>query len=237
MDGVLQVADGEAHLAIATPAALMQKTLNGEPPFPKAMPNLRALAVLPQNDKLVLAIRPKYNIKTFEDLRRQKPALRIATSTNDGTNFIGFVASHFMHAHGISDSELESWGAKYVTKHRPEQCVAMVETGEADALLQEAIMTPWWRNLIDKNELRPLPAEPKALQKLESSLGLKTNPLPAGFWDCLEHDMPALDFSDFVIFVRDDLPKEVAFVLTWCLVETRATIEAQVCTFHCLRFK
>ena len=227
MDAILQLESGEVHLAIVTPAALMKKVLTGEPPFLTAMPRLRALGTLPQNDRMVLAIHPKYGIETFEDLRSKKPALQIATSTNDGTNFIGFVASQFMSAHGISESELESWGGRYVTAQRPEQCTALVETGQADALLQEAIMTPWWRNLIDAKELSPLPAEPEALESLRLSLGMQTNPLPAGFWDNLPHDLPALDFSDFVILVRDDLPRVVGYVLAWCLVETRSLIEAQ----------
>ena len=224
---MMQVENGEAHLAIGTPAGLMKKALTGGALFPKAMPHLRALGVLPQNDRMVLAIHPKYNIKTFEDLRRQKPALRIATSTNDGTNFIGYVASKYMEAHGISEATLGLWGSKYLTAQRPEQCTALVESGEADALLQEAIMSPWWRELIEPNKLVPLSAELQALESLEKSLGLRTNPLPEGFWNNLSHDLPALDFSDFVIFVRDDMPAEVAYVLTWCLVETRHMLEAQ----------
>ena len=52
---------------------------------------------------MVLAIDPKFGIKSFEDLRQKKPALSIATSTNDGTNFIGHVTESFMQAHGISE--------------------------------------------------------------------------------------------------------------------------------------
>jgi uncharacterized protein len=227
MDSLLQVEEGQAHLAIATPAALMSRSSGGEPPFPRPLSRLRALAVLPQDDSMVLAVDAKYNIKTFDDLRRTKPALRIATSVNDGTNFIGFVASRYMQAHGISPSELESWGGKYVTAVRPEQTVALVESGEADALLQEAIMTPWWRDLVSRNRIMPLPAEREALQELQKSINMKERTIRAGFWDDLENELPTLDFSDFVIFVRDDLPDEVAYLLTWCLVETRSLIEGQ----------
>ncbi|EON61523.1 hypothetical protein W97_00738 [Coniosporium apollinis CBS 100218] len=227
LDGLMQLNHGSADLAICTPAALMSKALNGEGPFSTAMPHLRALATLPQNDRMVLAVNPKHNIKTFEELRRQKPALRIATAVNDGTNLIGYVANEFLNAHGISKTTIESWNGTFLTAHRPERCVAFVETGEADALLQEAIMTPWWRRLIEADKLVPLPAEPEALESLQGSLGLRNNPLQARFWDNLPEELPALDFSDFVIFVRDDMPKEVAYLLTWCLVETRHMLEGQ----------
>ncbi|KAK5046535.1 hypothetical protein LTR84_008338 [Exophiala bonariae] len=221
------VHEGEAQLAIVTPAAFMNKALKGEEVFQSPMPNLRALAVLPQNDKLVLAINPKFHISTFEQLRATKPALRIAASIDDGTNFIGYVSRKYMEAHGISEGELKSWGGRYVTFHRPDGCLRLMEDGEVDAVIQEAIMTPQWSRIVEGNKAQPLPAEPTALEKLERGLGLGMNSLPKGFWSNLGKDLPTLDFSDFVIVVRDDLPDEVAYLLTWCLVETRARIEAQ----------
>ncbi|OQV05676.1 hypothetical protein CLAIMM_10372 [Cladophialophora immunda] len=192
------------------------------------MPHLRALGVLPQNDRMVLAVDPKHNVKTYAELRERKPALRIATSVNDGTNFIGYVAEEFLNAHGISKATVvDEWGGTVLTAQRPEQCVALVEEGKADALLQEAIMTPWWSGLVEGHKLVPLAAEPDALQALHRSLGLRSNYLPAGFWKNLAQELPALDFSDFVVLVRDDMPREVAYLLAWCLVETRHLIEGQ----------
>ncbi|KAJ9658246.1 hypothetical protein H2198_003819 [Neophaeococcomyces mojaviensis] len=227
MDALIQLEQGTADVAIATPTGLIKHARIGGGIFQRPMPHLRALAVLPQNDRMVLAIDPKYGVKTFEDIRRLQPALRIATSTNDGTNFIGYVADQFMEAHGISKQTLESWKGEYVTAHRPEQCTTMIVNGQADALLQEAIMTPWWRDLVEADKLVPLPAETQALEKLHSSLGLATNLLPKGFWNNLSEELPALDFSDFVILVRDDMSLELAYTLAWCLVETRHMIEAQ----------
>lgn len=227
MDALNQLKDGAVDMIISTPAGVLSKALTGEGPFKTAMPGLRAIGTLPQNDRMVLALPSSYNIHTFEELRQQKPALRLATSTNDGTNMIGYAANEFLNAHGVSKATIESWGGKVLTRHRPEQCVALVEGGEADALLQEAIMTPWWRGLVESNRLTPLPAELPVLKNLQQSLGLGINPLPAGFWSNLSNDLPAMDFSDFVLLVRDDMPKEVAYLLTWCLVETRHLLEGQ----------
>lgn len=221
------VHSGEAQLALVTPAALMKKALTGEAPFKTSLPNLRALAVLPQNDKLVLAIDPRFGIKTFEELRAKKPALRIAASTDDGTNFIGYVTRKFMEAHGVSETELRSWGGNYVTAQRPDPCLQLVSEGKVDAVIQEAIMTPWWSTIVESNKVRPLPAEAVALERLEKELGMGTNPVDEGFWNNLETQLPALDFADFLVVVRDDLPEEVAYLLTWCLVERRERIEAQ----------
>ena len=86
-------------------------------------------------------------------------------------------------------------------------------------------MTPWWADVVEKRGMIPIPAEPRALSLLSEKLGLGSNTLHAGFWKSLTADLPALDFSDFLVLVRDDLPEDVAFLLTWCLVETRNVIE------------
>ncbi|KAF4336949.1 hypothetical protein FBEOM_9173 [Fusarium beomiforme] len=233
LEAITNVFSGSVHLSIATPVQLMTTALTGQGIFGPCgpMPSLRSLGVLPQNDRMVFAISPKYNIHSFKELRQQKPALRIATSHNDGTNFIGYVASELMKAHLIDESELESWGGKYITATRPEQAMALVMDGKADALLQEAIMTPWWESIIEEKGFIPLPAEATALARFhENNPGAaKTDaaPLPAGFWPSLTKPLPCLDFSDFVVLVRDDLPEDVAHLLTWCLVETRASMEGQ----------
>ena len=229
LDGVFQVNAGEADLAICTPTALVSKSITGEAPglFSEPMPHLRAIGTLPQNDRMVFALDPKFNITSFEQLKQERPALRLVTSVNDGTNCIGYVADAFLDAHGISRETIESWGGTVLYRQRPEQCVGLVEEGKADALLQEAIMTPWWRRLVEDGKLLPLAAEPEALGSLHRSLGLDTNPLPAGWWPNLGAELPALDFSDFVVLVRADMPEEVAYLLAWSLVETKHMIEGQ----------
>ncbi len=134
IEALQAVHNGEIQVSVATPAKLMPAAITGEGIFPYAMPGLRALAVLPQNDRMVLAINPNLGVKSFEQLRQKRLPLRIATSTNDGTNFIGYTAANYMEAHGISEETLQSWGGSYVTQHRPEQSLFRAQRGEVDAV-------------------------------------------------------------------------------------------------------
>ncbi len=233
IEAVTNVFHGRMHMAIATPAQLMSTALEGTGIFRQfgPMPTLRALGVLPQNDRLILAIHPKYGVRSFEELRAKKPAIRIATSCDDGTNFIGYLAHAFLACHGITKETVESWGGSIVTSHRPEQSIAEVLSGNADVLLQEAIMTPWWEQVIEELHFVPLQAESSALAKFArdypGAADQTSGDLPAGFWNSLSEPLFCLDFSDFVILVRDDMPDDVAHLLTWCLVETRDSIEGQ----------
>ncbi|VUC27466.1 unnamed protein product [Clonostachys rosea] len=238
LEAITKVFEGQIHLSIATPAQLMSTALTGQGIFERCgpMPSLRALGVLPQNDRMVLAISPEHNVNSFAELRQKRPPLKIAMSTNDGTNFIGYVASELLKAHGINDEEFKSWGGEYVTATRPEQAMALVMEGKADALLQEAIMTPWWESVIEMKKFIPLPVEKEALERFQQNnpgaARLDAGPLPVGFWASLKEPLPCLDFSDFIVLVRDDLAEDVAHLLTWCLVETRAGLEGQ---YHHLR--
>ena len=88
-------------------------------------------------------------------------------------------------------------------------------------------MTPYWAELVETGRVNVLSAEANALAQMQTATGLPCNGLPAGYWSSLKHPVDALDFSDFVVLVRDDMQEAVAHLLTWCLVETRAAIEQQ----------
>ncbi len=223
-----RVQDGESDLIIGTPTMMVGDALEGKGLFAdRALPDLRALATIPQNDRMVLAIDPKFGVATYEELRAKKPKLKIATSTDDGTNFIGRVATHFLEAHGLDKATLESWGCEFDYDHRPEQALFKMQDGSVDAVLQEAIMTPWWRDVIETGKAVPLSAESDAIDRLVETHGYRRNSLPPRFWENIDHEIHAVDFSDFAIVVRDDMPEDIAHLLTWCLVETRNVIEGQ----------
>lgn len=221
------VQDGEADLCVVTPAMLMPAALDGRLIFAsRPAPNLRSLAVLPQDDRMVLALDPKFGISTFAELRAKRPPLRIAASSDDGSNFIGYVARLMMSAHGIDEATLNSWGGGYVSDTRPPVSIGRMVRGEVDGLLQEAVMTPGWVEIMEGGKGVLIPAEAEALRSL-AELGFRANPIPAGYWSGLSREVPALDFSDFLVLVRDDMPDDIAYLLTWCLIEQRAWLERQ----------
>jgi TRAP-type uncharacterized transport system substrate-binding protein len=222
------VFDGEMDLCLATPAGLISRAIGGRGIFgARALGDLRALAVLPQTDRMVFAIDPKFGVRSFADLRRVQPPITIATAPDNDISFIGYVAARYMEAHGISAETLKSWGGRYIVDPRPEQALGRMEIGQADAVLQEAIMSPWWLSVMQKRSAVALPAESSALETLHRDCGLSSVTIPAGFLPGCADPLPALDFSDFVVLVRSDMAADVAHLITWCLVETREVIERQ----------
>ena len=80
-----------------------------------------------------------------------------------------------------------------------------------------------------RTHLVPIPADANAIASLADQHGFRPASIRAGFWnsDHCKKEIPALDFSDFLVIVRDDMPDDVAYLLTWCMVERRDIIEAQ----------
>ena len=99
---VLAVGRGEVDVALATPTAFAPLAIEGKGiATGQAFPDLCALGTMPQTDRLVLAIDGKFGIRSFDELRRKAPALRIATAPNNGVNVIGYAAQRVMARAGI----------------------------------------------------------------------------------------------------------------------------------------
>jgi TRAP-type uncharacterized transport system substrate-binding protein len=225
-DPVALVQNGVADLCLMTPSMLMPARLAGDGLYAgKAAPNLRALAAIPQNDCMVLAVAPEFGVASFAGARAKHPALRIATAP--ASNPIGYVGRLLLDAHGIGEQQRADWGISFIEDDHPFDSLDRVLRGEADAVLQEAIMTPGWVRLVEGGKAVPLAAEEDALEALARSYGFGTNRLPARYWSNLDAPLDALDFSDFLILVRDDMPDDVAHLLTWCAVEARSELERQ----------
>ncbi len=227
-DAPLAVQNAEVDIAISTPAFFMKAAVEGKGPFEgKACPDIRALGVIPQTDKLIMAVRADHGVRSYADLREKKPPLSIATGEDDGVSIIGFAAREMMTQSGVSREELASWGGRYVEYARPSACISAVARGETDAVIFEAIMTERWRKLAESIDLAFLPLEIETQQAMAKLYDWPTVQLPAGYFRGLDEDIPVLEFSDFLVMCRSDLPEDVAYLLAWCLCERRELLERQ----------
>jgi TRAP transporter TAXI family solute receptor len=228
LDSVQAVGRGQVDIALAVPTAFVPMTLEGKGIAKgEAFPNLRALGTMPQTDRLVVAVRAEHGIRSFEDLRKKAPRLRIAASQDDGVNTVGYAAQRTMEAAGIPRAMIESWGGAYIERERPDACVALVREGKADAVIHEAIMTPWWQDLANSVPMNFLPLEEKTLAAMQRDYLWPRATLKAGYLKGMNEEFTTLDFSDFLMIARDDLPDDVAYLMAWCMCERREALERQ----------
>ena len=225
-DAILAVGRGEVDVALATPTAFVPRAIEGKGiATDEAFADLCALGTMPQTDRLVLAIDGKFGIRSFDELRRKAPALRIATSPNNGVNVIGYAAQRVMALAGMPRATIEAWGGCYIERERPDTCIALMRDGEADAVIHEAIMTPWWQELANSRAIAFLPMEESVLAAMERDERWPRACLPDNYLRGMAGPFPTLDFSDFLMIARSDLPEDIAHMIAWCLCEKRAVLE------------
>ncbi|WP_067479098.1 TAXI family TRAP transporter solute-binding subunit [Actinomadura hibisca] len=221
-DAVRAVGRGEVHVALTTPAAFATAALDGRGLFTgEPFPDLRALGVVPQRDRLVMGVRRSLGVTSFAELRERKPALTLATSGDDGTNHVGIAAHQLLERSGI---DVLGWGGSFLEDERPWETFAHVLAGRADAVIHEAIMLPAWQEF--GGDLHFLEVEPDVLDGLAADYSWPAATIEEGqFPGCPR--FRTLDFSDFLVLARADLPDDVAYAIAWVLGETRDVIERQ----------
>jgi hypothetical protein len=87
--------------------------------------------------------------------------------TDNGVNTIGYAAQRIMEFAGLSRATIESWGGSCVDRERANECGGLLSEGKVDAVVHEAIMTQWWRDLTETRETAFLPMEETVLAAME----------------------------------------------------------------------
>jgi len=237
LENVLAVANGEVDVAVATPACAVALACAGRIAGVPPMAHLRALGTLPQYDRLVFAVRSDLGVCTFDDLRDLSAPLRISAWPDDHEAFIGIGARVLLNGVGLGEPELQRRGGEIVEfpsarTARPgeawhDRVFGPIRSGAADAVIMEAIMVQAWRDLATDPGLCFLSLGDDDVKRIESSHGWPIASLPGGYFPGQQGAVRALEFSDFLVMCRDDLPRDLGHLIAWSMGETRAVIEAQ----------
>jgi TRAP transporter TAXI family solute receptor len=227
-DNIELLGMGEADLAITTPRHMGVEWPRLGKHFyaDRAYPYLRTLGYLPQDDRLVLAVRADTGITSFADIRERKFPLKVATPLRDANNLTSYAIDLAFKYHGIEPSDIIKWGGAFLEHDHPRICLLHAIKGEANAVFNEAIMVPQWHELVEKVPMRFIPMEQKVLDKLAADYGLKAGVFPKGRLKA-DRDIACIDWSDWALLVRDDMPEDLAYRITAIMVEERAEMESR----------
>jgi hypothetical protein len=227
-DAIAAVLDGDVQTALFVPADFARTVFEGKGIVRRPdVGRLRALGTLPQDDRLVFVIDAKFGIASFAELRAKRPALRLSTAVDDGVNMTGFASHRLLEAEGVPASVIEGWGGRLLLGEAPWDVIPPGTRGEADAVLFEAVMTPFWKELCQSRPMNFLPFDDAALAKVERDYAWRRATVPADRFPGLKAPFTALDFSDFLLFCRDDFPDDIAYVIAALLCETPDLLESQ----------
>ena len=211
-DQIAALRAGTADIAIVTPAAAVSMLQPGD---------LCALGVIGQRDRLVVAVDAALPASSVADLAAVTTKVTVATCPDDGVNLIGLAAHKALRLAGVDTEKLA-----FRYDERPFPGISAFADGEADVLIQEAIMTPHWQRIASKRPIRYLPWGDNVLAAFAAE-GWPSATVEAGYLPNLATDLRTLDFSDFVLLCPRTLADDVAYLAVWCMVRTRRALEAQ----------
>ncbi|OGO22556.1 MAG: hypothetical protein A2144_02405 [Chloroflexi bacterium RBG_16_50_9] len=207
-------------MGFTTPPACATMAYRGIGPFGKKLKNLRAIISLPHNDRMLWAVPAKSKIHSVKDM--EKEPLRLVIPDK---NFpVRFAVEKILEAYGLSLNGLKNHGWQIIEESHCLKIPVLVMQGKADALVHEGMRTPAWLKLGRSGAMRFLPIDHSVLQKISVEYGYRKAVVPKGMFPGIDEDIPCVDFSDWLLFVRDDMPDDLAYLITKICIEKKREI-------------
>ncbi len=211
------IAHKEADVGFVTPPVCAGMAYRAVGPYKEKMEHLRAIATLPHDDRMMWAVPGDSDIHSIQDMKDHP--LRWVIPNKDFP--VRFAVEKILEAYGLSVDELKRRGWQIIEVSHCLKIPTWVLQGKADALVHEGRNTPAWLELGGTRRMRYLPIEEPVLKALEDRYGYRRAVLPKGMFLGIEHDVPCVDFSDWLLFTREDMPDDFIYLMTKMIVEER----------------
>jgi TRAP-type uncharacterized transport system substrate-binding protein len=213
------VASGKADLgALNGDAALAAYEGKHEHGPDGPMRNLRAIAAIHFPAWLGVAVRWDTGITDLSQIKERKMPVRVVKAEGEAFRII-------LDYYGLSREMIESWGGQFVLPGGlPLSWV--VTSGHFDVVMDSiyAAYTPearrWWESSVLHN-LRFLPLPDDLIQRLCEATGGTPGHIPHQLMRGVMGDIPSVARPPHVIYGRDDMPEDFAYLLTKALDENR----------------
>ncbi|TRW95294.1 hypothetical protein FNJ84_16345 [Paracoccus sp. M683] len=198
--------------------------------------DLAAIATLPHDDLSTMMVRRELGITRIEDIRDRKIPLRVGIPPRGMGHPGGWIIDKVLEEYGFSLADIESWGGQVIDADRaPIDALAVhvkqksrlqkLRDGELDAIFDEAIMTQPWHDITQAVDMQFLSVSDQVLTRLEQKHGARRKVMKAGRFRLQDQDIACVDFSNWCLFCRRDLPDRYAYLLAQALVQHGAEVE------------
>jgi uncharacterized protein len=211
------IAHGEADFGFVTPPACGTMAYRGVGPYTKKMASLRSIASLPHDDRMMWAVPPDSGIRSIRDMKDHPARLVVPEKVFP----VRFAVEKILQAYGTSIEELKERGWQIIEESHCLKIPTLVLQGKADALVHEGRNTPAWLELGRTRRMRYLAIDEPVLQALENRYGYKKAVLPKGMFSGIDTDIPCIDFSDWLLFTREDMEEDLVYLMTKMIVEKK----------------
>lgn len=199
---------------------------DGGAPFKGPVRDLRALVTLydwaPMQVIMTKAFADKHGIKTFEDIAKKKPPVRLAL--NKRGNIAYNVGEQMLKAIGVSLDDIKKWGGEVTLAASSEQTDLMKDR-RADLLINSLFVKHG--SLLELEQAVPvvfLPLSRSTIGKVAIEAGIKSFKIPAGSYKLQPDTVPTVTLSAGVI-VNAAMDEKTAYNLTKAWVQNIGKIK------------
>jgi TRAP-type uncharacterized transport system substrate-binding protein len=212
---IMQVARKELSLLWVNPNATLAMAYKGCPPFSGKLP-LRAIAVFPSWDAVVIAVHESTGITSIEQIRERRYPLRVTTRDTIVPPFdedaTMFAVTTMLAAAGFSLDDIRAWGGSVQAVSRPSHPDRSdaIKAGTIDAIFDEGVLS--WGAFALERGFRILPIE-GAMRERMIAAGYDMITLTQSHIAGLRQPVPAVDFSGWPMIVHADMADDVAHAL------------------------
>jgi len=220
LEGARLVGTGKLDIAWLNPSIIATMAHLGKGPFRRPLP-LRALAVFPSWDRLVVAVAGNLDIRSMDQLKEKRPAMRVSVADNDCVNF---AIRSVLKAHGLKLESFVEWGGAVEPVARPSNPRRRegIISGEIHMVIDEGLDS--WGQLALEHGMVFLPFSEKALRKLER-YGFRRAPLGGGrLKGSFDPTTAVIDYSGWPIVTHANMPDELAYHFVSALGQIREEI-------------
>jgi TRAP-type uncharacterized transport system substrate-binding protein len=224
----IEVAEGLYDIGITTPSAAAYMSERGIGPYSHPTSGLRAIAAYPHNDFLIFQIDSKYGVTSLRELGELKPPITLVTGRlgdKGEEDVLTYTIHEILRQHGFSFADIESWGGRVIYGGPTHVGGHIVLDGDADALFHEAQGQPIWGEIARSRDMVVLSVDDEVRDRMASEFALRPRVVPAGHLSGAVEDVPTVDFSGWLVFVREDFPEEWAYAVAQAADQTRGLVD------------
>jgi TRAP-type uncharacterized transport system substrate-binding protein len=207
-EGIVEVANRTADLAIINPSAALTLAYRGTGQWHEKQP-VRAIGVIPSYDQYVFAVKRATGLTSFEQIAERRVPLRLSLR-GQRDHCLHAMLDHIAAAAGFTLADLQSWGGQA----RREESLPWPDSpkwqalarGEIDAIFDEA--APVWVDVALDAGMTILPLAEATVRTLEA-MGYRRAFIRKADFPRLPCDVLTIDFSGWTIFVPAGLDDDI----------------------------
>jgi len=213
----IRVNSGEAQVGF-TYATNAKAAFAGADPYKKKGENLRALVNFQILQYLMVAVKAKYPINSFEEWFNQKSKIKILPGPRSMGGWM--TLRRVFLEYGTSDKAIKDWGGKFIHAGWSESSQQIMD-GHADMIAPQApLKWPVMVDLANARDIKFFAIDDEIRSKLTKKYGYIAADMPAGTYK--GQDQPLKTMADSVILVVNaDVPDNIAYQMTKVICENK----------------